>query len=64
MQQSGEQLQIIIGQEVGDAYKLICEKSGLEARAAINENLDKEPGVKKETLSFPPTMATTFSANS
>ncbi len=49
VQQSGEQLQIIIGQEVGDAYKLICEKSGLEARAAINENLDKEPGKKDLT---------------
>ena len=41
VQHSGEQLQIIIGQEVGEAYKLICEKSGLKAQAAIDENLDE-----------------------
>lgn len=44
VQWSGEQLQIIIGQAVGDAYNLICKKTGLEQAAAIDENLDE--GVK------------------
>ncbi len=37
---SGAQLQIIIGQSVDEAYKLICEKNGLEQKETINENLD------------------------
>lgn len=40
-QWSGEQLQIIIGQAVGDAYKLICEKTGIQAEKGIDENLDQ-----------------------
>ncbi|MEG0735235.1 MAG: PTS transporter subunit EIIC [Longicatena sp.] len=42
------QLQIIIGQAVGDAYKLICEKSGLKEVVAVNENNEekKEKGFK------------------
>lgn len=39
-QWSGEQLQIIIGQAVGDAYNLICEKTGLAQQDAVQENLD------------------------
>ena len=39
--QSG-QLQIIIGQDVGDAYQLICEKAGLDTQSFVNENLDTE----------------------
>ena len=34
-QWSGEQLQIIIGQAVGDAYQLICKKTGLAQQDAI-----------------------------
>lgn len=48
-QWSGEQLQIIIGQAVGDAYALICEKTGLVKQAAVEEKLDDEP---KKKLSF------------
>ena len=48
-QWSNEQLQIIIGQSVGDAYKLIAEKAGLEMEKAIDENLDKG---KKKFISF------------
>jgi PTS system beta-glucosides-specific IIC component len=44
-QWSGDQLQIIIGQAVGDAYQLICEKTGLAAQETVNENLDG-PGKK------------------
>lgn len=44
-QWSGDQLQIIIGQAVGDAYQLICKKTGLESQEAVNENLD---GSKKK----------------
>lgn len=39
-QWSGDQLQIIIGQAVGDAYNLICKKTGLAQQDAVNENLD------------------------
>lgn len=39
--QSG-QLQIIIGQAVGDAYALICEKAGLDEQESVKENLDGE----------------------
>ena len=39
-QWSNGQLHIIIGQSVGDAYDLICQKYGLGAEAAVDENLD------------------------
>ncbi len=42
---SGEQFQIIIGQNVSDVYPEFCKMTGLGAAAAIDENLDtpKEP---------------------
>ncbi|WOO37226.1 PTS transporter subunit EIIC [Anaerocolumna sp. AGMB13020] len=40
-QWSNDQLQIIIGQAVGDAYKLICSKADIAAEKAVDENLDK-----------------------
>ncbi len=43
---SGEQLQIIIGQSVDDAYRLICQKHGFESEDAVDENLDN--GEKKK----------------
>lgn len=45
-QWSGDQLQIIVGQEVGDIYKSICKEGGLQEEKAIDENLDKD--VKKK----------------
>ncbi|MBO5034272.1 MAG: PTS transporter subunit EIIC [Oscillospiraceae bacterium] len=39
-QWSGEQLQVIIGQTVGDVYNAICKQTGLEKQAAVNEQLD------------------------
>lgn len=39
-QWSGEQLQIIIGQDVGNVYDVVCKKTGLAKQEAINENLD------------------------
>lgn len=39
-QWSGEQLQVIIGQTVSDAYDAICKQTGLEKQAAVNEQLD------------------------
>jgi PTS system beta-glucosides-specific IIC component len=39
-QWANDQLQIIVGQGVGDAYNLICEKSGLKKEGGIDENLD------------------------
>lgn len=37
----GEQLQIIIGNEVGIAYNLVCEKTGLQKEEAVQEQLDE-----------------------
>lgn len=45
VQWSGDQLQIIIGQAVGDAYNLIAQKVGIDKQEAVDENLD---GVKKK----------------
>lgn len=42
-QWAGEQLQIIIGSGVNDAYQAICSVTGLETEEAIQENLDKKP---------------------
>ena len=39
-QWSGEQLQIIVGQEVGDIYKALCKLGGFAEEKAIDENLD------------------------
>lgn len=39
-QGQSDQLQIIIGQDVSDAYNLICKKNGLSSEESINENLD------------------------
>lgn len=46
-QWSGDQLQIIIGQNVNEAYQLICTMNGLKEEDSINENLDKETDKKK-----------------
>lgn len=40
VQWSGEQLQIIVGQQVTDIYSTICNISGLQPEQAIDENLD------------------------
>ncbi|OUQ19083.1 hypothetical protein B5E84_07285 [Lachnoclostridium sp. An14] len=45
---SGEQLQVIIGTEVSDAYKLICKQNGMQAESAVAENLDKDLAGKKK----------------
>ena len=37
---SGEQLQIIIGTDVADAYNLICRVNGMREEKAVDENLD------------------------
>ncbi len=47
-QWSGDQLQVIIGQSVEDAYNLICEKTGTARQAAVDENLDDGPKEKKK----------------
>ena len=38
----GDQFQIIIGQAVGDVYKLICQKTGLGQEDAVNADVKKE----------------------
>lgn len=41
------QFQVVIGQGVGDAYKLICSKYGFANESAVEENLDAKPEGKK-----------------
>ncbi len=48
-QWSNEQLQIIIGQSVGEVYSIVAAKAGLQMEKAIDENLDKG---KKKRISF------------
>ncbi len=50
---SGEQLQIIIGNEVKEVYAAVCKQAGLNTEAAIDENLDAG---KKEKLTFKTTL--------
>ncbi len=45
-QWSGDQLQVIIGQSVADAYDLICRKNGLGGGGAVNEDLGDAPKKK------------------
>lgn len=42
VQWHGEQLQLIIGQDVGDLYKAVCEQGGFRSEKTIEENLDKK----------------------
>ena len=37
------QLQVIIGQDVADAYELVCKKNDLKMEEAVKENLDAKP---------------------
>ena len=46
-QWSGDQLQIIIGQEVGDVYASVCKVGGFKEESAIDENLDVTTEKKK-----------------
>lgn len=48
-QWSNEQLQIIIGQSVGEVYSIVAEKSGIQVEKVIDENLDTG---KKKKMSF------------
>ncbi|MBR4163361.1 MAG: PTS transporter subunit EIIC [Solobacterium sp.] len=48
LQWSGDQLQVIIGQDVGDVYEALCRIGGFSKEAAIDENLDG--GKKKFTI--------------
>lgn len=45
---SGDQLQIVIGQEVDDVYETICKLEGLEKEEGIKENIDPELKEKKK----------------
>lgn len=46
---SGEQFQIIIGQDVDDAYKMICKKNGLNEEKAVEEKTDADIKKGKRT---------------
>ncbi len=43
VQWQGDQLQVIVGQSVGEVYKMICKVSGLKEEESIDEDLDKKP---------------------
>ena len=45
---AADQIQIIIGQDVADVYKLVCKTNGLKREAAIDENLDGAEMVHKK----------------
>lgn len=47
-QWSGDQLQIIVGQQVGEVYAAICDRSGLAREDAIDENLDSNLTGKRD----------------
>lgn len=49
-QWSGDQLQIIIGQDVSTVYDLICKKYGFTQEKAVEENLDGQPKKKKFSI--------------
>lgn len=48
-QWSNEELQVIIGPAVAEAYDYICKKWGVTAESAVDENLDGDLGKKKIT---------------
>lgn len=48
---TGDQIQIIIGQDVADVYKLVCKTNGLKQEKAIEENLDIDTSKKKFSIS-------------
>lgn len=48
-QWSNEELQVIIGPAVAEAYEYLCKKWGMTAEAAVEENLDGDLGKKKLT---------------
>lgn len=47
-QWTGDQLQVIIGSDVMDAYEAICKQHGLVMEKAVDENLDAAPAEKKK----------------
>ena len=50
-QWSGEQLQVVIGQSVGDAYEMLADSLGFAKEAAVDENLDESLTSKKFSVS-------------
>lgn len=42
VQWSGDQLQVIIGQDVGEVYQAVCKIGGIKQEKSIDENLDEE----------------------
>ncbi len=46
-QWSGDQLQIIIGQQVGEVYSAVCKVGGFKEEKSIDENLDGDTEKKK-----------------
>ena len=50
VQWAGDQLQVIIGQEVSDAYALICSKNDLEKVSESAEKSEAKPAKKKNVI--------------
>lgn len=51
-QWSNEQFQIVIGQDVADAYNLICEKTGLSVQETVNDDEEKKDVGKKSVVNI------------
>ena len=49
-QMIGDQVQVIIGNDIGDVYDAFLKQSGVERAAAIDENLDTDLVPKKKTF--------------
>lgn len=62
LQWSGEQLQIIIGQDVGNVYEEFCALANVQTKEMINENLDGHLIKKSEKLTLKSMMDKVFDA--
>lgn len=56
VQWSGDQLQVIVGQAVNDAYRLICEVNDLKPEEAVSDDEGDAPATQGKQASWHPSM--------
>ncbi len=54
--EKGGQVQVIIGQTVGEVYEEVCKQAGIKEEAAIDENLDTDLTETSEKKKFHPSV--------